>query len=68
MLPPNLLTLGSLNLSIPSPDYAWQVFNLGQWLRDLGLSWFGLNITIHTYALCILVGHRRRGHSSPATA
>ena len=45
-----------LPLSIPSPDYAWQVFNVGQWLRDIGLTWFGLNLTIHTYALCILVG------------
>lgn len=43
-------------LSIPSPDYAWQSFNVGQWLRDLGLEWFSLNLTIHTYALCILVG------------
>ena len=32
------------------------MFNLGQWLRDIGLTWFGLNINIHTYALCILGG------------
>lgn len=43
-------------LSIPSPSYDWQVFNLGQWLRDIGLTWFGFNINIHAYALCILVG------------
>jgi prolipoprotein diacylglyceryl transferase len=48
--------MGLLNLSIPSPDYAWQVFNLGQWLRDIGLTWFGFNLNIHAYALCILVG------------
>ena len=43
-------------LSIPSPDYDWQVFELGQWLRDLGLDWFTWNINIHAYALCILTG------------
>lgn len=43
-------------LSIPSPDYDWQVFELGQWLRDIGLSWFGFTINIHAYALCILAG------------
>lgn len=43
-------------LSIPSPDYEWQVFELGQWLRDIGLTWFGWNINIHAYALCILAG------------
>lgn len=42
--------------SIPSPNDEWRVFNLGQWLRDLGLDWFGLDIAIHAYALCILVG------------
>jgi prolipoprotein diacylglyceryl transferase len=43
-------------LSIPSPAAEWQVFNLGQWLRDLGLSWFALDINIYAYALCILAG------------
>ena len=43
-------------LSIPSPPYSWQMFNLGQWLRDIGLTWFGLNVNIRTYALCILGG------------
>jgi prolipoprotein diacylglyceryl transferase len=43
-------------LSIPSPDYEWQVFNLGQWFRDIGLTWFGFNLNIHAYAICILIG------------
>ncbi|MCU1585878.1 MAG: lgt [Microbacteriaceae bacterium] len=45
-----------LPLSIPSPDPAWQVFNLGQWFRDIGLTWFPFNINIHAYAICILIG------------
>lgn len=43
-------------LSIPSPGEEWRAFNLGQWLRDIGLSWFSLDITINAYALCILLG------------
>jgi prolipoprotein diacylglyceryl transferase len=43
-------------LSIPSPDYAWQVFNLGQWLRDIGLSFVDIDINIRAYAICILIG------------
>jgi len=43
-------------LSIPSPDYAWQVFNLGQWFRDIGLTWFSFDLNIHAYAVCILLG------------
>ena len=43
-------------LSIPSPPSEWQVFNLGQWLRDIGLTWFGFDVNIYAYALCILVG------------
>jgi prolipoprotein diacylglyceryl transferase len=43
-------------LSIPSPDPAWQVFNLGAWLRDIGLKWFPWDINIHAYAVCILIG------------
>lgn len=43
-------------LSIPSPSYDWQVFNLGQWLRDIGLTWFTFDISIHAYAICILLG------------
>lgn len=43
-------------LSIPSPSADWRVFNLGQWLRDIGLTWFTFDINIHAYAICILVG------------
>ncbi len=43
-------------LSIPSPDESWRVFNLGEWLRDIGLTWFAFDINIHAYALCILLG------------
>ena len=43
-------------LSIPSPSFDWQVFNLGQWFRDIGLTWFPWNINIHAYAICILLG------------
>lgn len=43
-------------LSIPSPSPDWRVFNLGQWLRDIGLTWFGFDINVHAYALCILAG------------
>lgn len=43
-------------LSIPSPPPEWQVFNLGQWLRDIGLTWFGFDVNIYAYALCILAG------------
>jgi prolipoprotein diacylglyceryl transferase len=42
--------------SIPSPSEDWRAFNLGQWLRDLGLEWFALDISITAYALCILTG------------
>lgn len=45
-----------LPLSIPSPPGEWRVFNLGQWLRDIGLTWFGFDVNIHAYALCILAG------------
>lgn len=41
---------------IPSPPPGWRSFNLGQWIRDLGLEWFGLNLVINTYALAILLG------------
>ena len=41
---------------IPSPPSEWRSFNLGQWLRDLGLDWFGLNLVINAYAVCILLG------------
>jgi len=41
---------------IPSPPGAFRSFNLGQWLRDLGLDWFSFNITLNAYALAILLG------------
>ena len=41
---------------IPSPPSDWRSFNLGAWLRDLGLEWFGLNLTVNAYALAILLG------------
>ena len=41
---------------IPSPPAGWRSFNLGQWLRDLGLDWFGLNLSINAYAIAILLG------------
>lgn len=42
--------------SIPSPDYSWQVFNLGTWLHDIGLTFITIPLPIHAYALCILTG------------
>jgi prolipoprotein diacylglyceryl transferase len=41
---------------IPSPPSEWRSLNIGQWLRDLGLDWFGLNLVINAYAVCILLG------------
>ena len=41
---------------IPSPPSEWRSFKLGQWLRDLGLDWFGLNLVINAYAVFILLG------------
>ncbi len=41
---------------IPSPPSEWRSFNLGQWLRDFGLDWFGLNLVINAYAVFILLG------------
>lgn len=41
---------------IPSPPSDWRSFNLGQWVRDLGLEWFGLNLVINAYAVFILIG------------
>ena len=43
-------------LGIPSPPAEWRSFNIGAWLRSLGLEWFGLNLTINAYALAILTG------------
>jgi len=41
---------------IPSPPAEYRSFNIGAWLRDLGLDWFGLNITLNAYAVAILLG------------
>lgn len=46
----------SVPLSIPSPDEVWRSINVSQWLRDAGLSWFPGDLTLHAYALCILLG------------
>lgn len=43
-------------LSIPSPSYDWQTFNLGEWLRGIGLTWFPFNVNINAYAIFILLG------------
>ena len=45
-----------LRASIPSPPESWQVINLGQVLRDMGADWVTFNLSIHAYALCILLG------------
>lgn len=42
--------------SLPSPPAQWRSFNIGQWLRDLGLDWFALNLSVNAYALFILLG------------
>ncbi|MBT5576207.1 MAG: prolipoprotein diacylglyceryl transferase, partial [Microbacteriaceae bacterium] len=41
---------------IPSPPSQWRSFNIGEWLRDLGLDWFTLNLVINAYAAFILIG------------
>ena len=41
---------------IPSPPSSWRSFNIGAWLRDLGLDWFTLNLTLNAYAIFLLVG------------
>jgi prolipoprotein diacylglyceryl transferase len=45
-----------LPLSIPSPSEAWQAIHLGEWLNSLGLTFISPNLSIRTYAICILVG------------
>ncbi len=42
--------------SIPSPPAEWQSFRVGEWLRGLGADWATFDLTIHAYALCILLG------------
>lgn len=43
-------------LEIPSPPAQWRSFNVGEWLRSLGLEWFSFNLVINAYAVAILVG------------
>lgn len=43
-------------LGIPSPPAQWRSFNVGEWLRSLGLEWFSFNLVINAYAVAILVG------------
>jgi len=45
-----------LPLSIPSPSAAWQAIPLGEWLNSLGLSFISPNLSIRSYAICILIG------------
>jgi prolipoprotein diacylglyceryl transferase len=42
--------------SIPSPPTEWQAFRIGEWLRSLGADWATFDLTIHAYALSILLG------------
>ena len=42
--------------SIPSPPIEWRSFNVGEWLREMGATWATFNLTVHAYALCILLG------------
>ena len=42
--------------SIPSPPAEWRSFNLGAWLREIGATWATFDLTVHAYALCILLG------------
>lgn len=42
--------------SFPTPPLDWQVINLGEILRGWGATWATFDVTIHAYALCILLG------------
>lgn len=42
--------------SIPSPPIEWRSFNVGEWLRGIGANWANFDLTVHAYALCILLG------------
>lgn len=42
--------------SIPSPPVEWQSFRIGEWVRSLGADWATFDLTIHAYAMCILLG------------
>ena len=43
-------------LSIPSPPFDWQYIPVGDWLRNLGLTWLTAPLEIRTYAIAILIG------------
>ena len=45
-----------LPLSIPSPTSPWQALRLGELLNGIGLSFVSPNLSIRSYAICILVG------------
>ncbi len=45
-----------ISASIPSPPYEWQSFNVGELLRSWGASWATWDLSIHAYALWILLG------------
>ena len=45
-----------LPLSIASPSAPWQALHVGEWLNSLGLSFVSPNLSIRSYAICILVG------------
>lgn len=45
-----------ITASIPSPPYEWQSFNVGELLRSWGATWATWDLTIHAYALWILLG------------
>lgn len=42
--------------SIPSPPAEWQSFRIGEWLRSIGADWATFDLTIHAYAMAILLG------------
>ncbi len=43
-------------LSIPSPSGSWQAIPVGEWLNSIGLAFVSPNLTLRTYAICILIG------------
>ena len=42
--------------SIPSPPAEWQSFRIGEWLRSIGADWATFDLTVHAYAMAILLG------------
>ena len=43
-------------LSIPSPSTAWQYFDVTAWLQRIAGFTLPLDLRIHAYAICILIG------------